>query len=55
MITVRDKLIDEAITRSERELLTRWMSPEHDELCARQRAWEALQARNNWNRVSFNW
>lgn len=55
MITIRDKLIGEADTQAERDLIAMWMSEERDELCARQRAWEDIQARGNWTRVQFNW
>ena len=55
MITVRDKLVEQADTQAERDLLAMWLSEERDEMCARQRAWEQVQQRGNWARVTFNW
>lgn len=55
MITVRDKLMEQAATRAERDLIALWMSEKHDELCARQRAWQEVQQRGNWSRITFNW
>lgn len=55
MSTVMQKLMESADTQAERELLTLWMSPERDALCARQRAWQEVQSRGNWARVQFNW
>lgn len=55
MITVRDKLIDQAVTQAERDLISLWMSQEHDELCARQRAWQEVRDRRNLSNVTFNW
>ena len=55
MITVRDKLIDQAATQAERDLISLWMSEEHDELCARQRAWQEVRDRRSWGLVTFSW
>jgi|TARA_Y100001933_G_scaffold96872_1_gene97637 hypothetical protein len=55
MITVRDKLMDLAATQAERDLLSLWLSEEHDDLCARQRAWQEVRDRRNPGTLTFNW
>lgn len=46
MMTVREKLMSEALTDTSRELLGIWFEEQSDPYCARQRAWEAIARRN---------
>ena len=55
MITVKDKLIALAETESERRLVTVWMDEGHDDLCARQRAWQEIDTRMARGEVRFRW
>ncbi len=55
MSTIKEKLLNQAETQAERELIARWLSEERDELCARRRAWQDFHAKGNWARVHFNW
>lgn len=44
MITVKEKLIALADTEAERELIAMWMDEDREKFCARQRAWEKVNA-----------
>jgi len=45
MITVRETLMNAALTDAERDLLTRWFDDEGDRLSSRQRAWDEVSRR----------
>jgi hypothetical protein len=53
MITVKDYLIALAETDSERALVTAWM--DEGRHCARQQAWEDLDARLARGAMRFRW
>jgi hypothetical protein len=55
MITVKDRLIALAETDSERRLVTVWLDEGRDELCARQRAWQEIDARMARGAVRVRW
>lgn len=55
MITVREQLLAQADTNAERELLSLWMDEDREGLCARQRAWQRLEARHQPATLRFNW
>jgi len=55
MITVKDKLIALAETDSERQLVSVWMDESRDELCARQRAWQEVDARMARGELRIRW
>ncbi|MCZ6710592.1 MAG: hypothetical protein O7B25_09530 [Gammaproteobacteria bacterium] len=55
MITVKDYLIALAETDSERALVTAWMDEDRHGHCARQRAWEDLDARLARGTMRFRW
>ena len=55
MITIKDRLIDLAETDAERRLINQWMDEGRDELCARQRAWEAVDVRLARGQVRVRW
>lgn len=55
MITIKDRLIALAETDSERKLVSIWMDEGSDELCARQRAWEEVDARMARGAARFRW
>jgi hypothetical protein len=44
-MTVAEKLMSEAITQSERDLLKIWFDDRDESHCARQRAWEEVARR----------
>ena len=45
MITVREKLMSQALTDADRDLLSIWFEEKADSCCARQRAWEQVSQR----------
>lgn len=45
MMTVREKLLSEVLTNSERELLEVWFREDADPYASRQRAWEEVSRR----------
>ena len=45
MITVRERLMSQALTDAERDLLEIWFEEKADAYCARQRAWESVAQR----------
>ena len=45
MITVREKLMSQALTDADRDLLSIWFEEKADSYCARQRAWEQVSQR----------
>ncbi len=55
MITVKDRLIALAETESERTLVTAWMDESRQELCARQQAWQEVDARLARGEMRFRW
>jgi hypothetical protein len=55
MTTVKDRLIALAETDSERKLVSIWMDEGRDDLCARQRAWQEVDARLGRPEVRFRW
>jgi hypothetical protein len=55
MITVRDRLNALAETEFERMQIAVWMDGSRDDHCARQRAWQAVDARRVGREVRFRW
>ena len=45
MITVRETLMNQALTDAERDLLNIWFNEKSDSYCARQRAWDEVSRR----------
>ena len=45
MMTVREKLMNEVLTNSERDLLEIWFAEQSDPYVSRQRAWEEVARR----------
>lgn len=55
MITVKEKLIALADTESERELIAMWMDEDSEKFCARQRAWEKIDAHLPRRELRLRW
>ncbi len=55
MITVKEKLIALADTEAERELIAMWMDEDREKFCARQRAWEKVNARVVRGELRLRW
>ena len=55
MITVKEKLIALADTDAERELIAMWMDEDREKFCARQRAWEKVDARGVRGELRLRW
>jgi len=55
MTTVRERLIAMAETDSERKLLALWMDDTHNEICARQYAWQEVGLRLASGEARYNW
>ena len=55
MTTVREKLMSEALTQAERDLLHIWFEEKADPYCARQRAWEEVSRRTRRPRLRVGW
>ena len=55
MITVKEKLMAQAATDAERDLIAIWMDEDHDKSVARQRAWQQISARGIAADLRFRW
>ncbi len=55
MTTVRERLIALADTDSERKLVALWMDDDHNENCARQRAWQEVDRRLARGEARYCW
>lgn len=55
MITVEDRLTDVAETETERQAVGIWSDEGHDDLSARQRAWQEVDARIVRGELRLRW
>ena len=54
-MTVGEKLMKEALTQAERDLLMIWAKEKEDPYCARQRAWEEVARRTRRPSLRLGW
>ena len=55
MITVKEKLIALADTQAARELIAMWLDEDNETFCARQHAWEEIDARVPRRKLRLRW